>query len=64
MYQLQRVGSHGSIMPKINTVKRLRTTRGGGLVARRVCNYNRGKGYGEHLFRAKQMHSRRKSTPT
>ena len=38
MFQLQRVGSHGSIMPKIKTVKQLRATKGGGFVARRFCN--------------------------
>ena len=41
-----RVGSHGSIMSKIKTFKRLRATRGGGFVARRVRNYNRRKSYG------------------
>ena len=46
MFQLQRVGSHSSILPKINTVKRLRAMRGGGFVVHRVRNYNRGKGYG------------------
>ena len=46
MFQLQRVGSHCSIMPKIKTVKRLRATREGGFLARRVRNYNRGKWYG------------------
>ena len=46
MLHLQRVGSHGIIMAKIKTVKRLRATMGGGFVARRVRNYNRGKGYG------------------
>ena len=45
MFQLQRVGSHGSIMPKIKTVKQLRATRGGGFVARSVRNYNRRKWY-------------------
>ena len=39
MFRLQRVGSHGSIMSKIKTFKRLRATRGGGFVARRVRNY-------------------------
>ena len=46
MFQLQRVGSHDSIMPKIKTVKLLRDMRGGGFVARRFNNYNRCKGYG------------------
>ena len=46
MFQLQRVGSHGSIIPKIKTVKRLRARRGGGFVARSVPNYNRRKWYG------------------
>ena len=46
MFRLQRVGSHGSIVSKIKTSKRLRATRGGGFVARRVCNYNRWKSYG------------------
>ena len=46
MFRLQRVGSHGSIMSKIKTFKRLRATRGGGFVARRVRNYNRRKSYG------------------
>ena len=46
MFRLQRVGSHGSIMSKIKTFKRLRATRGGGFVARRVRNYNRWKWYG------------------
>ena len=45
MFRLQR-GSHGSIMSKSKTFKRLRATRGGGLVARRVHNYNRRKSYG------------------
>ena len=54
----------GSIMSKIKTFKRLRATRGGGFVAQKVRNYNRGKWYGEHLFCAKQMHSRRKCIPT
>ena len=43
---LQRVGSHGNIMPKIKTFKQLRAMRGGGFVAQRVHNYNRGKWYG------------------
>ena len=34
-----RVGSHGSIMYKIKTFKRLRATRGGAFVARKVRNY-------------------------
>ena len=46
MFQLQRTGSHRSIMPKIKTVKQLRAMRGGGFVARRFRNYNRGKRYG------------------
>ena len=46
MFQLQRVGLHGSIMPKIKTVKQLRATRGRGFMARSVHNYNRGKGHG------------------
>ena len=33
MFWLQRVGSHGSIMSKIKTFKRLRATRGGGFVS-------------------------------
>ena len=41
MFRLQRVGSHGSIMSKIKTFKRLRVTREGGFVARKVRNYNR-----------------------
>ena len=59
MFQLQRLGSHGSIMPRIKSVKRLRDARGVCFVAQRVCNYNEGRGMGYHLFRAKQMHSRR-----
>ena len=46
MFRLQRVGSHGSIMSKIKTFKRLRATKGGGFVVRRVHNYNRRKSYG------------------
>ena len=46
MFWLQRVGSHGSIMSKIKTFKRLRAMREGGFVARRVRNYNRRKWYG------------------
>ena len=61
-FRLQRVGSHGSIMSKIKTFKQLRVTGGGGFVARRVRNYNRSL-MGEHLFPAKQMHSRRKCIP-
>ena len=45
MFQLQIVGSHGSITSKIKTFRRLWATRGGGFVAWRVRNYNRGKGY-------------------
>ena len=71
MLQLQRVGSHGNSMPKIKTIKRLSTTRGGAFVAWRFSNYNRGNGYiqyvmmgmGEHLLHAKPIHSRRKSIP-
>ena len=60
MFQLQRDGSHGSIIPLIKTVKRLMATM------RRV-SWPRGfviitevRGMGEHLLRAKQMHFRRK----
>ena len=46
MFWLQRVVSHGSIMSKIKTFKRLRATKGRGFVPRKVCNYNRRKWYG------------------
>ena len=59
MFRLQRVGSHTSIMSKIKTFKRLRATRGGGFVI-----ITEGSLMGEHLFRAKQVHSRRKCIPT
>ena len=46
MFRMQRVGSYGSIMSKIKTFKCLRAMRGGGLVGRKVRNYNRRKWYG------------------
>ena len=46
MFRLQRVGSHGSIMSKMKTFKRLWATRRGGFVARRVRNSNRRNSYG------------------
>ena len=66
MFQLQRVGSHGSTMSKIKTFKRLSAT-GGGEWASWPGGFviiTEGSGMVEHLFRAKQMHSRRKCIPT
>ena len=64
MFWLQRVGSHGSIMSKIKTFKRLRATREGASWPGGFVIITEGSLMGEHLFHAKQVHSRRKCIPT
>ena len=64
MFQLQRVGLHGSIMPKIKTVKQLRGHEGRGLRGPEVHNYNRGKGHGGRSVSCQTNAFQEKSIPT
>ena len=64
-FGFRELGHTAVIMSKIKTFKRLRATRRGGFVARGgFVILTEGSHMGEHLFHAKQVHSRRKCIPT